>query len=195
MELGNVPFNETTLVSIILSHLPVAWRTQYALTHTLVPESPRAILLDLENTEKLFAKKANEAAQANKAKVAATAKLAGEHVPRKGKRTHGGGPEKGTPKKGRTNKFCKWCKAVDGPFTTHNTTECCRFNKDGSQKDRLTKPFDSAKKPWNKPGSGDPPQMAYLMEEMAKLKKRLKKSKKHSKKRARDSSDSDSDSD
>jgi len=39
-ELGNVPFNETKLASIVLSHLPVAWRTQYALTHALVPESP-----------------------------------------------------------------------------------------------------------------------------------------------------------
>jgi len=121
-ELGNVPFNETTLASIVLSHLPVAWRTQYALTHALVPESLRAILVDLENIKKLFAEKANEAARANKANVAATVKLAGAQVPRKGKQTHGGGPEKGTPKKGRTDKFCKWCKAVDGPFTTHNTT-------------------------------------------------------------------------
>jgi hypothetical protein len=80
-----VPFNETTLASIILSHLPVAWRTQYALAHVLVPESPRAILGDLENIEKLFTERANEAARANKAKVAATAKLAGEQVPRKGK--------------------------------------------------------------------------------------------------------------
>ena len=83
-ELGNVPFNETTLASIILSHLPVAWRTQYALTHALVPESPRAILVDLENIEKLFVEKANEAAQANKAKVAAATKAV-EQVPRKGK--------------------------------------------------------------------------------------------------------------
>jgi hypothetical protein len=30
MELGNVPFNETTLASIILNHLPVPWRTQYS---------------------------------------------------------------------------------------------------------------------------------------------------------------------
>jgi len=52
--LGNVPFKEMTLASIILSHLPVAWRTQYALTHVKVPESPRAILGDLENIEKLF---------------------------------------------------------------------------------------------------------------------------------------------
>jgi len=78
---------------------------------------------------------------------------------------------------------------------THNTTECRRFNKDGSQKDRLIKPFDSAKKPWKKPGRGEPAQMAYLMEEMAKLKKKLKKSKKHSKKCAQYSLDSDSDSD
>jgi len=85
MELGNVPFNKTTLACIILSHLPVAWRTEYALTQALVPESPRAILVDLKNIEKLFAKKANEAARANKAKVASTAKLAGEQVPRKGK--------------------------------------------------------------------------------------------------------------
>ena len=84
-ELGNVPFNETTLTSIILNHLPVAWRTQYALTYTLVPESPRAILLDLKNIERLFAKKTNEAARANKAKVATALKGAGEHVPRKGK--------------------------------------------------------------------------------------------------------------
>jgi hypothetical protein len=133
--------------------------------------------------------------QRNMAKVAATAKLAGEQVPRKGKRTHGGGHEKGTPKKGRTNKFCKWCKAVDNLFMTHNTTECRRFNNDGSQKDRLTKPFDSARKSWNKPGSGDPNQITYLAEEMAKLNKKLKKSKKRSKKRAQYSSDSDSDSD
>jgi len=78
---------------------------------------------------------------------------------------------------------------------THNTTECRRFNKYGSQKDRPTKPFDSPKKPSKKPGSGEPAQMAYLTEEMAKLKKRLKKSKKRGRKRAHYSSDSDSDSD
>ena len=75
----------------------------------------------------------------------------------------------------------------------NNTTECRRFNKDGSQKDRLTKPFDSTKRPRKKPGSGNSDQISHLTEEMTKLKKKLKKSKKH-KKRARDSSNSDSDS-
>jgi hypothetical protein len=45
MELGNVPFTKTTYASIILSHLPVAWRNKYDLMHKIVPESPRAMLL------------------------------------------------------------------------------------------------------------------------------------------------------
>ena len=124
---------------------------------------------------------------------ATTASKAAKHVPKK--RAREGVSDRGAPKKGRTDKYCKHCNAVDGPFTTHDTTECRRFNVDGSQKDRLTKPFDSTKKPWKKPGSGNSDQISHLTEEMAKLKKRLKqKSQKRSKKRSRDSSDSDSDS-
>ena len=123
---------------------------------------------------------------------ATMASKAAEHLPKKLARE--GDSDRGAPKKGRTDKYCKHCNAVDGPFTTHDTTECRRFNVDGSQKDRLTKPFDSTKKPWKKPGSGNSDQISHLTEEIAKLKKRLKqKSKKH-KKRACDSWDNDSDS-
>ena len=90
----------------------------------------------------------------------------------------GEGPRRGPPRRDVPTSFCK---AVGKQFITHNTTECRRFNNDGSQKDRLTKPFDSAKKPWNKPGSGDPDQITYLTEEIAKLEKKLEKSKRHSK--------------
>jgi hypothetical protein len=76
MEMGNVPFTKATHMSIILSHLPVAWRNQYDLTHSTVPESPRAMLMDHENIEKLFGKKYNEKARANKAKAATTSKMA-----------------------------------------------------------------------------------------------------------------------
>ena len=152
------------------------------------------MLLDLENIKKLFVERYIEKARANKAK-AATAPKPGEHVPRKHARE--GGSIKGALKKGRSAKYCKWCKAADGPFTTHDTIECRRFVKDGSPKDKPTKPFDPAKKTWKKTGSGDSSQMAHLAEERTKLKlkKKLKKSKKHGKKRAGDSSDSDSDSD
>ncbi len=106
-----------------------------------------------------------------------------------------GGANKGTLKKGRTAKYCKWCKAANGSFTTHDTAECRRFEKDGSPKDRLVKPFDSVKKPWKKTGGGESSQMAYLTERLLKLEKKQKTSKKHGKKRSCDSSDSDSDSD
>ena len=80
-ELGNIPFNNATHVSIIFSHLPVAWRNQYDLTHKTIPESPRAMLLDLKNTEKMQVERYNEKAKASKAKAAtASAELC---VPRK----------------------------------------------------------------------------------------------------------------
>ncbi len=57
MEMGNVPFTEATHVSIILSHLLVAWRNQYNLTHKTVLELPCTMLKNLENIKKLFVKK------------------------------------------------------------------------------------------------------------------------------------------
>jgi hypothetical protein len=191
-EMGNAPFTKATHASIILSHLPVVWRNQYNLTHSMVPESPRAMLMYLENIEKLFVKKYNEKARPSKARAATASKTA-EHVPKK--HAHGGGSDKGAPQKGRSAKYCKWCKAADGPYTTHDTIECRRFEKDSKPKDKPAKPFDSAKKPWKKTGSGDSSQMAYLTEKVAKLKKKLKKTKKHGKKRDCGSLDSDSDSD
>ena len=58
---------------------------------------------------------------------------------------------------------------------THDTAECRRFEKDGSPKDNLVKPFDSVKKPWKKTGDGESSQMAYLMERLIKLEKKHKK--------------------
>ena len=78
-EMGNVPFTKAT--HAILSHLPVAWGNQYDLTHSTIPKSPRAMVMDLENIEKLFVKKYNEKSRANKAKVA-TATKAAECMPK-----------------------------------------------------------------------------------------------------------------
>ena len=190
-ERGNIPFTEATHASIILSGLPLAWRNQYDLTHQTVPESPCAMLQDLKTIKKVIAERYNDKAQTDKAK-AATAPKANE--PRVPKKRRSEGSEGGTRKKGRSSKYCKWCKAVDGPFTTHDTSECRRFSKDGSQKDKPTRSFETGKKPWKKTGTGDSDQVAYLMERLSKLEKKQKKAKKHSKKPARDSSDNDSDS-
>jgi hypothetical protein len=160
--------------------------------HKTVPELPPAMLPDLESIKKLFVEKYNKKAWANRAKAATAPKMA-ERVPKK--HAHGGGSDRGAPKKGHSAKYCKWCKNANGPYATHNTFKCWRFKKDGTPKDKPVKPFDSAKKPWNKTGSGDSSQMAYLTKKVAKLKKKLKKTKKQGKKHACDSSDSDYDSD
>jgi hypothetical protein len=67
-------------------------------------------------------------------------------------------------KRAHSVKYFKWCRAANGPFTTHDTIECSRFPKDGSPKDKPNKPFNSIRKPWKKTGSGDSSRMAYLTE-------------------------------
>jgi hypothetical protein len=191
-EKGNVPFNEVSLASIMLSTCPTNWRNQYEMNHSTVPESTRSMLLDLENIKKVFATKDGKKARSTKAKAGTAPKKVAFSVPKKqGKGGGSGGP---AHKKARSAKYCKWCKAAGGAFQTHNTIECFRFDKDGKKVGKPSKPFDSAKKPWKKGGS-DSGQMAHLTEKFEKLKKKLKKSKKVAKKRARDLSDSDSDSD
>ena len=156
-----------------------------------IPKSLRAMLHYLENIRKVFVDKNNEKARANKAK-ADTAPKHGKHVPRKHDRE---GSSKGpAPKRVHSTKYCKWCKAAGGPFTTHGTVKCCKFEKDGKQKDKSAQPPNSAKKPWKK-GGGNSGQMAYLTKKMEKLEKKLKKTKKLAKKHACDSSGSDSNSD
>ena len=149
-ELENIPFSEASHASIIMSQLPLAWRNQCNLMHQTVPESPHAMLQDLKSIEKVIAERYNDKARTNKAK-AATAPKANE--PRMPKKHCGKGFQGGTRKKGKSNMYCKWCKAVDGSFTTHDTSECRRFSKDGSQKDKPTKSFESGEKPWKKPGT------------------------------------------
>jgi hypothetical protein len=45
---GNMPFDEADLARIILISVPVSWMNQYNMTHSTLPESTRALLLDFE---------------------------------------------------------------------------------------------------------------------------------------------------
>jgi hypothetical protein len=192
-EKGNVPFNDSALASIVLATCHISWRNLYKLNHKTVPGSMRLMLHDLETIKKIFIERNNKKAKAGIAK-AGTAPQKGLSVPhKKGKGGSSGGP---APKKACTAKYCKHCQAVGGLYQTHNTSECCRFDKDGKETGKSHKPFDPTKKPWKK-GGGDLGQMAYLTKKLEKLEKKLKKSKskKSSMKRARDSSSSSSDSD
>ncbi len=75
------------------------------------------------------------------------------------------------PKKVRFEKHCDLCKKHGGAHTTHNTSDCCRFEKDGKGKSS----FRAAKKGgynWNPVNQN----FAQLTNKIKKLEKALKKS-------------------
>jgi hypothetical protein len=135
---GNVPFDEADLASIILKSLPPTWLNQYNLNHTMLPKSPRQLLPDLEAIKCVMNEKHNE-----KVKVEAKGTPASANAktnPKK--RVSTGSDKQRVPKKTHTTMFCQHCKTNGGPYTTHNTKECCKYDKDGKAVAATTgKPF------------------------------------------------------
>jgi hypothetical protein len=186
----NIHFNEADLAGIVLKAVPTSWVNQYNLTHSTLPKSPRLLLPDLENIERVMNKKRAESAKA-KGKDG-TASAGAKSNPKK--RASTGSTER-VPKKVKTTKFCQHCKNNGGPYMSHNTKECRKYDKDGKAVAAAgKKPYE--KKPYKRDGGGNNKQMAYLLEAIESLvKKGLKKAvKKHRKKRSCDDSSSSSDS-
>ncbi len=110
------------------------------------------------------------------------------------KRASTGSSEQVT-EKGCSTKFCQHCKNNGGPHTSHNTKECCKYEKDGTAVAASgKKPYE--KKPYKKDGGRNDKQMAFLTDAIKSLvKKGLKKAaKKKQKKRSCDDSSSKSNS-
>ncbi len=99
---GNIPFGEADLATIVLSSVPMSWQNQYTLNHSMVPESTRMLLPDLEAIERVMEEKrgANLKAKANGSTAPAEAKGNPKHKA-------SGGPTGQVPKKGRSEKFCQ----------------------------------------------------------------------------------------
>ena len=91
------------------------------------------------------------------------------------------------PKKVRFAKSCDLCKKHGGAHTTHNTNECRKYEKNGTEKSS----YRSAKKGDKKEYTAKQ-NFAQLTEKIKKLEKALKKSAKKGKKRRYEDSDSDS---
>jgi hypothetical protein len=87
-------------------------------------------------------------------------------------------------------KHCNLCKKHGGTYTTHNTRECCRFEKDRKEKAN----FRTAKKGGKKSNPVNHI-FAQLTEKIKKLKKALKKPGKKGKKPHYKHSDLDSNRD
>jgi hypothetical protein len=51
---GNIPFGKADLATIVLVSVPMSWRNQYNLNHSMVPKSTRTLLPDLEAIERVM---------------------------------------------------------------------------------------------------------------------------------------------
>ncbi len=109
------------------------------------------------------------------------------HKSEKGKKHPGTNSTARVPKKVRFEKNCNLCKKHGGAYTTHNTRDCHRFEKDGKEKSN----FPPTKKD-RKKGNPVNHNFAQLTKKIEKLKKALKKSGKKGQKRHYEDSNSDS---
>ncbi len=106
---------------------------------------------------------------------------------RKGKKRPGTDPTARVPKKACFAKNCDLCKKHGGAHTTHSTGECCKYEKDGTEKSS----YRSAKKGGKRSYTSNQ-NFAQLTKKIEKLEKALKKSGKKGKKRCYEDSDSNS---
>jgi hypothetical protein len=105
----------------------------------------------------------------------------------KGKKCPGTNSTARVPKKVHFAKHCNLCKKHVGAYTTHNTRDCHRFEKDGKEKSD----FCAAKK-GEKKGNPVNQNFAQLTKKFKKLEKALKKSGKKGQKRHYEDNDSNS---
>ncbi len=57
---GNIPFGKVDLAAIVLVSVPMMRQNQYNFNHTMVPQSTRALLPDLEAIEQVMVEKQQE---------------------------------------------------------------------------------------------------------------------------------------
>ncbi len=88
-----------------------------------------------------------------------------------GKKWPGTDPTISVPKKVRFEKNCDLCKKHGGAYTTHTTHECCKYEKDGTEKSSFRAAKNGGKK--NYPVNQN---FAQLTKKIEKLEKVLKKS-------------------
>ena len=176
----NVSFAEADLASHVLRMCPYTWQDQYNLHEKGgAPTDIRSLLQSLEAIERVCGQEGSSKSNPSRDEKAS-------HSEKKGTKRPGTESPR-VPKKVRTEKHCDLCKKHGGAYTTHNTRDCRRFEKDGTEKSD----FRAAKKGGKNP-IPTKQSFAQLSDKLDKLEKVLKK--RDTKKRKRRRSDSDSDS-
>ncbi len=164
----NVPFNEAELGAHVLRMCPIQWQDQYNLNKKgMTPMDMHLLLISLEAIECVctYEKGKSESSKKFSQKSKNRKKCPGTKATIR------------VPKKVCFEKHCNLCKKYGGAFTTHNTCECFRFEKDKKEKSNFRTAKKGGKK--NYPVNHN---FAQLTEKIKKLEKVLKKSGKKGKK-------------
>jgi hypothetical protein len=157
---------------------PLQWQDQYNMNKMgMTPMDMRSLLTSLEAIERVCTYEKGKSESSEKS----------SHKSKKEKKRPGTKATVRVPKKVCFERHCNLCKKHGGAYTTHNTHECRRFEKDGKEKSD----FCAAKK-GSKKGNPVNHNSAQLTVKIEKLEKALRKSGKKGKKRHYKDSDSDS---
>jgi hypothetical protein len=123
----NDPFTEAELGVHVLRMCPLPWQDQYNMIKKGMMSMDMCSLLTLlEAIERICTHKKGKPDQEKSKKSS--------HKSKKRKKCPGTSPTVWVPKKVRFEKHCNLCKKHRGAHTTHNTGECCKYEKDGTEK-------------------------------------------------------------
>jgi hypothetical protein len=171
----NVPFTEAKLGSHVLHMCPIQWEDQNNMNKKGMTLMDMRLLLTLLEVIK-------RVCTYNKGKPESSKKSSNKGEKRK--KCPGTNSTARVPKKVHFEKNCNLCKKHGGTHTTHNTRDCCRFEKDGKEKSN----FHAAKKGGKKSNPVNQ-NFAQLTKNIEKLEKALKKSGKKGQKHHYEDSD------
>jgi hypothetical protein len=121
----NVPFNKAELGAHVLHMCPIQWQDQYNLNKKgMTPMDMRLLLISLEAIERVCTYEKGKLESSKKSSFKS----------KKRKKRPGTKATIRVPKKVCFEKLCDLCKKHGGAYTTHNTRECRRFEKDRKEK-------------------------------------------------------------
>jgi hypothetical protein len=117
----NIPFMEAGLGSHVLHMCSLQWQDQYNMNKKgMTPMDMHLLLTLLEAIKHICTYKKGKSESSKKS----------SHKSMKGKKRPGTDSMVQVPKKVCFEKHCNMCKKHGDVYTTHNTCDCCRFEKD-----------------------------------------------------------------
>jgi hypothetical protein len=116
----------------LLRMCPVHWQNQYDLNQNTIPQNTRRLLTVLENIEKLGMSSTIPKSLSN-GNNGGNAKPNG-NSDKNGKRKNRNSFANKIPKKAHVEKHCNLCQKHGGVASTHNTSECTKYEKDSTLK-------------------------------------------------------------